>query len=195
MYMRLVVIILSLCLVGCKEDKPCVYMVDKTPVTTASLSSPEKKLNDKLVEQAEKFLKPRWEAPKHWEPQALGALRKGSWMIDNDRGKCDVSVTVFPGDVGGLLANVKRWAEQIGLSDIKEEELSVLLEPMMVDGRKAHCIVLDNPVSSQAIVACILFFEEASWFFKVMGDRECVLGEKNNFKHFLQTVSMQNNDS
>src|SRR5882672_9535971 len=56
-----------------------------------------------------------WSAPAHWAPKALGAMRKGSFSISGDAGAtADLAITAFPGDTGGLFANVNRWRGQVG---------------------------------------------------------------------------------
>jgi hypothetical protein len=39
-------------------------------------------------------------------------MRKGSWSIGPADAAADLAVTVFPGDVGGRVANFNRWRQQ-----------------------------------------------------------------------------------
>ena len=46
------------------------------------------------------------EIPENWLPGKKSSMRVGSFMIGNDQdNSVDISITSFPGDVGGLLAN------------------------------------------------------------------------------------------
>jgi hypothetical protein len=49
-------------------------------------------------------------APPHWQRQPLAPIRKASFVVEEaDGAKVDISVTSFPGESGGLLANINRW--------------------------------------------------------------------------------------
>ena len=50
-----------------------------------------------------------WQAPAGWAQKPAGAMRKASYSVPGSDGDSDLSVTAFPGDVGGELANVNRW--------------------------------------------------------------------------------------
>ena len=51
-------------------------------------------------------------------------MRLASYEVaDKNGSRLDFSVTSFPGDVGGLLANVNRWLGQIGMEEVKENEI------------------------------------------------------------------------
>jgi hypothetical protein len=58
----------------------------------------------------------KWDIPDGWKPGKESPMRMGSFAVkDNNESKLDISVTVIPGDMGGLTPNVKRWLGQIGL--------------------------------------------------------------------------------
>jgi hypothetical protein len=58
-----------------------------------------------------------WEIPSTWKDGKTSSMRIASLKVDDQNGsELDISVTTFPGDVGGLLANVNRWIGQIDLS-------------------------------------------------------------------------------
>jgi hypothetical protein len=47
-------------------------------------------------------------------------MRIGSFAVkEGNDSSLDISVTAFPGDLGGLLPNVERWLGQIGLDPSK----------------------------------------------------------------------------
>src|SRR3954468_24443237 len=56
-----------------------------------------------------------WTAPAHWTVKPATAMRKGSYAIKGDGGEADLSITAFPGETGGLLANLNRWRGQVSL--------------------------------------------------------------------------------
>ena len=70
--------------------------------------------------------------PEGWLEFAPSSIRKANFKISNATGNAEVSVTVFPGDVGGNLANVNRWRQQIGLSPIDSDTLKTVLKPTLI---------------------------------------------------------------
>src|SRR5262245_59791460 len=66
-----------------------------------------------------------WTAPAHWQAKPASAMRKGSYAIAGDGGAAaDLSITAFPGDVGGEAANVNRWRGQVSLPPASASELA-----------------------------------------------------------------------
>ena len=53
-------------------------------------------------------------APEGWESQPPGQMQVAKFTVSKDGGKADISVSVFPSDTGGTLANINRWRRQIG---------------------------------------------------------------------------------
>ena len=52
-------------------------------------------------------------------------MRIGNYAVTNEAGQSlDFSITSFPGQVGGILANVNRWLGQVGIEQTDEEVLS-----------------------------------------------------------------------
>ena len=64
-----------------------------------------------------------WTAPTTWKAKPASAMRKGSFTIPGNGGaEAELSITAFPGDVGGELANVNRWRGQISLPPLAAGE-------------------------------------------------------------------------
>ena len=130
-----------------------------------------------------------WHAPSEWTVKAAGSMRKGSYAV-GPGGALDLSVTAFPGDVGGPLANVNRWLGQVGLPPIDEPGL-----PQYTSHMEANGLVFfladtgaKDPTHEQRIVAAVVFWQGNSWFFKLMGPTDLVAKEKPEFTEFLGTV-------
>lgn len=131
--------------------------------------------------------KPTWEAPEHWIPGKPSSMRVGSFSVLGDNGKqLDFSITSFPGDVGGLLANVNRWLGQVGLNEVDESGLTNYVSPLEIDGKSAQLVIAEN--DEKSLYAALLFQTERAWFFKMIGDSELAKIEKKNFLGFLNSV-------
>lgn len=142
-----------------------------------------------MAEQSAQFDTPKWRAPDSWQPQPLGSMRKGSWLIERDGQSAELSVTVFPGDVGGDLANINRWAGQVGAPAIDDAQLKALKQTntIEVDGLPALIVDLTGD-SGKSIGGVILPRKGATWFFKMTGDTELVQAESVTFGRFMHTV-------
>jgi len=138
-----------------------------------------------MVEQSQQFGAPTFTAPEHWQAQPLGNMRKGSWQIAQDDLTADMSVLVFPGDVGGDLANINRWRQQVGLPAIDAATLAKELTAIPVGAYEGQFITLINPDTGQGIIGAILAKDGATWFFKMIGPAPLVIQEMTAFKQFL----------
>lgn len=133
----------------------------------------------------------QWTAPAHWQVKPASAMRKGSYAIAGEGGAVgDLSITAFPGDVGGETANVNRWRGQLQLASLTESEIAasvVRLESHTLAIAVADCINPDG-AAPQRILGAMVPFQGATWFFKLTGPAALVAGEKSAFLDFLKTV-------
>ncbi len=132
-----------------------------------------------------------WTAPAHWTVKPASAMRKGSYAITGDGGAtADLSVTAFPGNVGGDLANVNRWRGQIQLPPLAASELGTATTH--VDSNDLHLTVADftggTAAAPQRVLGAIVPVGDATWFFKLSGPADLVGREKAAFAAFLKTI-------
>ena len=132
-----------------------------------------------------------WTAPAHWAAKSGNAMRKGSYAIKADgvAGEADLSITAFPGDVGGDLANVNRWRGQIQLPPINQAELESTTQHL--DRNGLHITFVDltgKGAEPQRILGAIVPLEGSTWFFKLMGPAALVAKEQAAFTAFIDTI-------
>ena len=129
-----------------------------------------------------------WEIPPTWQDGKASSMRIASLKVaDKNGSKLDISVTTFPGDVGGLLANVNRWVGQIELSPVSQSSLEKYCTPFTIAGNSGHFIEAYG--EKEAVLAGALFLEKESWFFKLLGNKSLAEKEKENFIMFLHSIS------
>jgi hypothetical protein len=131
-----------------------------------------------------------WTAPASWQTKALGPMRKGSFTIPgSDAAIADLSITAFPGAVGGELANINRWRGQLSLPPISEADLPDTSSRVTVGDLVITVVDIagtgDQP---QRILGAMAPYNQAMWFFKLMGPDALVSTEKPAFLAFLQTI-------
>ncbi len=133
-----------------------------------------------------------WKAPTEWAPKPLGAMRKGSFAIPGEGGAlADLSITSFPGAVGGDLANVNRWRGQLGLIPITGAELADAVLRINANGLTINLVDLSSTDPAQArILGALVEYDGAMWFFKISGPGELVGTLKPAFVNFLQSVKV-----
>ena len=125
-----------------------------------------------------------WTAPAQWTPKKATSMRKGSYSVSGPEGAADVSITAFPGDVGGELANVNRWRGQLQLPPVPD--LTGALQPLEANGFRI--LVFDGANGGTRMLGAIVPRAGETWFFKLTGPDALVAREKPAFLDFLKTV-------
>jgi hypothetical protein len=131
-----------------------------------------------------------WEAPASWQPKAASAMRKASFDVPGAAGASELSITAFPGDVGGELANVNRWRGQVGLSLLRPDELESTVSRIESNGLKIAIVELFPPgdPNAKSILGAIVPVGGSTWFFKLTGPGASAKASKPDFIGFLHTV-------
>ena len=132
--------------------------------------------------------KPEWTVPEDWEEQAISGPRIGSFAVKGEGDALlDISVTTFPGSMGGPMANLNRWRGQLGL-DAAEGPVENLeyVTVREVGGRPAHFVELLG--GERGMLAVMVLDEAGSWFVKAMGDGALAKAQKANFVAFIDSM-------
>jgi hypothetical protein len=116
-------------------------------------------------------------------------MRKGSFAITGEGGEADLSITAFPGNVGGDLANLNRWREQIGLKPVTEAEFEAAAQRMEKNGLRMTVVdLVGTGGDAKRILGAMIPHGGATWFVKLMGPDALVAKEKSAFLAFLETI-------
>jgi hypothetical protein len=209
--LRLVLVSLSLLIAACRDSKVNAYRVPKekdvvlpvTAVADATSPSPTPASAPAAVPAAPGggmagtpvavAAGPglTWTAPAQWQPKALGAMRKGSFIIVGEAGAtADLSITAFPGAVGGEFANVNRWRSQVALPPLAETDLASAVTHLTSNGLAFTVVdfASTDAANPQRILGAMAPYDGAMWFFKLTGPDALVTKEKPAFLEFLKTV-------
>jgi len=186
------VIVAASLLGGCKDREIVTYRAPKDPAPVAPAAAPGSgdSMANTAVPTGSNSL--TWTAPSHWVAKAASAMRKGSFAVRGENGgaDADLSITAFPGDTGGLLANLNRWRGQVSLPPLAAAELEGALEHF--DGAGLHFEVVDFVGTANGaptrILGAVLSRPGETWFFKLMGPDALVAGQKEDFRNFLRSV-------
>ena len=138
---------------------------------------------------------PQWSVPKDWQVGPASAMRRATFVVAGaDDQSAEVAISVFPGSVGGLAANINRWRGQIGLAPVAPDEISGMTTDLMVGETKATVVDFkaDSAVQDrkQPMRVIVVTVPQAgnSWFFKMAGDAPLLEAQKAAFLQFVQSV-------
>jgi len=129
--------------------------------------------------------RPAWTLPEGWIEAEGSAMRIATIRIPSAP-SVDLSVTSFPGDVGGLLNNVNRWRRQIGLPPVGETELETMTAEIAAADLSGILAELTGP--DQSTLAAIFRWEGHSWFFKMTGTSPEISAQKEKFLQYISSL-------
>jgi hypothetical protein len=138
-----------------------------------------------------------WTIPTGWQSIPPSQFLLVEFSISGANGaKAEVNVASMGVEGGGLLANVNRWRGQIGLGAIGENDLIQLAQSLDVPGGKATLVdfagVDAKTGAPTRLIGAIVSQNDQTWFYKLMGDRKVVAGQKNAFTKFIQSANYAN---
>lgn len=131
---------------------------------------------------------PTWSVPAGWQagPVQPGP-RVASFTVSDGEARAEVAVTSFSGEVGGLLANLNRWRQQLGLaavSDLAESPVTALT----VDGAQASLIELE--AAGHRMLVVYLGLGDRTWVFKMLGDGPLIAAQRDAFLAFVTSTEL-----
>jgi hypothetical protein len=124
-------------------------------------------------------------------PGTVGGMRKAAFVVQDGERKVEITAIDLAARAGALLPNVNLWRKQIQLDEITAGELDTEIRPIQVAGVGGHYVELLGPKqvdSPQAILGVVVNREDRAWFFKLCGDAELALREKDRFRNFVKSV-------
>jgi hypothetical protein len=127
----------------------------------------------------------QWKVPNAWQKLPAGQMQVAKFSVpERDGGKAEVSVSVFPSDTGGTLANVNRWRRQIGLNEVDEAGLKSCVTGLDA-APGAVLVTLTN--EQKQMLGAIVPREGKWWFYKMLGDASAVASAQEDFVQFVKT--------
>ena len=135
----------------------------------------------------------KYQAPPGWkEDPSPRSPRIASFEVKEAEQRAEVTVTVFPGDVGGLRQNVVRWRSQVGLPEASDEEMLKDVKKIEAAGSSGDYLDVAGPGAggqqATRMLAVSLPRDDQTWFFKMTGPVELVGKQKAAFEAFVKSV-------
>ena len=188
---------------GCEKAEPTSYLIPKED-RTVEMPAPRDAAKEAAADSSGTMrVLPGMEAaadaaggitytvPRGWEELEPSGIRKANLKVTDANGSAELTVLVFPGDVGGRLANINRWREQIGLDAVTPEELPAFTESYKISNHGGLYVRLEG--NMQSILGALLPFHGSTWFFKLQGHTDTVRANEAAMKSFLNSVKIEDN--
>jgi hypothetical protein len=166
---------------------PAAAQPAPSPAVAAPMVAPAS-----MKAEAAAFDAPKWaKLPAGWVVGPDNAMRKATWIVSGPNGsKAEIAVTVFPGTVGGLTANVNRWRGQIGLPPAGSDEIAASAKSVKVGGLDSQRFVMTSADGQKSVDAVMSSKDGATWFFKMNGETAAVVANGAAFVAFLSASQL-----
>jgi len=180
------------------EAAPAPAAAAPTPAPVAQAPAPSPAAAAPMVApasmkaEAAGFEAPKWAAlPAGWSVGPENSMRKATWIVAGPNGStAEIAVTVFPGSVGGLAANVNRWRGQVGLPSSGPDEIAASAQAGKVGGIDSQRFVMTSADGKTSLDAFMTPKDGATWFFKMKGDAAAVEANAAAFAAFLSASKL-----
>ncbi|MBL7041902.1 MAG: hypothetical protein ISR77_24935 [Pirellulaceae bacterium] len=187
------VVLIAFAISGCSSEEQIIrYEVDRDEATDSNEHTPAKPHH---AAPAAASVKLSYDTPEGWKPGEVRGMRKAAFRVEDGDRKVEITVIDMPAAVGRmLLDNVNEWRRQLQLEAIARAELQETVRPIEVAGEQGHYVELVGPEdaeSRRAILAVVAIHGAKSWFFKLLGDAELALQEKERFEAFVKSVKFE----
>ena len=137
-----------------------------------------------------------YELPQGWVQKAQSNMVLLAFQTGNPPELfADLSISAFPGDVGGQAANVNRWRRQMGLGPVDPDAALSLIRPVDISGMDGWQVDLTGPEGAVAgggsakMVVSAVFHDGKTWFFKFVGPAAVIDGEFERYSAFIDSVT------
>ena len=173
--------LLSLALLSCKAKKE---------IPTYRIADTDSPTNPTLTETTpptapNKQPRPlRWIAPETWEEQTPGQFQVALYRIAPN---VTAAVSQFPGDAGGIFANVNRWREQVGLTPANE----IGGDTIALEDGKSEARWFEMKGTERSILAAIIPVDGATWFFKLDSSTIAIETARPAFMDLLKSIDIR----
>ena len=140
--------------------------------------------------------KPSWTVPAGWQEGQLSQFLIAKYVVEGtDGAQAAINVSSLGGDGGGLLPNVNRWRQQLGLPPVAEDDLANL-PALETSGGKGVLIDFSGTDGRSGkparLVGVVLPLGGQTWFYKLMGDANLVAQQRDALVKFVQSATYPN---
>ena len=132
-----------------------------------------------------------YDVPAGWQEQPVqpGGMRLAAFKTGSGDKVPETTIIALPGGAGGLLANVNRWRDQIGLPPTTEDQLRK--DARMLDTKAGATVSVDFSGPKGRTLGAVLLHGGRSWFVKMTGPADLVAPQQPAFDAFLKSLRFE----
>ena len=133
-----------------------------------------------------------WTKPESWTEKPATGQRLATFAV----GGSECTIVSFPGNTGGLEANLRRWLGQLKVekSDTEVQAFAATAEHLKsAGGLDVQLFDFQSMVaagSESSMLAAIVSVGESTVFVKLMGAPALLSGEKDNFRALCVSLGL-----
>jgi hypothetical protein len=131
-----------------------------------------------------------WTVPEGWravsseQPMRVATFRAGAGD------GLEVTVAAFPGDAGGLLANINRWRGQLGMEPTNDADLAGAMRLSTDHGVEVRTLRLVGRKGQDMLGAVVHPGDGQTWFVKAMGEPGAITQLSESFAAFAGSLRL-----
>ena len=135
-----------------------------------------------------------WTAPEGWTELPGADMRLATFQIGPDKTEC--TIVAFPGEAGGIRANIVRWLGQVKI-EVGDEQLDAFLrsQPSITTEGGLPCTLFDfapllpeGDTTATSMLAGIAAAGRQSIFIKLTGPVPLLAAEKERFTALCRSL-------
>jgi hypothetical protein len=186
--------VLAAGLVGCdRSDRPHVQQEPKEAGQSAATTQPSAGQPAVVQQAAEQSDDIRWTVPAGWKEMPPKPMRRATFAVAGEQSPVVVTVIPLGLEAGGVLPNVNRWEEQVGLPKSPEADLGKVVRRITVGGTPTDMVDLVGPAAAAGnqrprMLGAMMTHGQQVWFFKLLGPDDVVGPQKENFEAFVKSI-------
>ena len=134
----------------------------------------------------------KFSAPEGWSAGKTSTMVQARFLKSTGDAEAQITVIEMPANVNEWVPNVKRWADQVGLNELTDQQLTERTSDIKVDqvSGKLVDLVVDSD-SEQGVIAAMVKRQGSAWFFKLSGEKELVDQSRKEFEAFMDSIRYQ----
>jgi len=133
---------------------------------------------------------PVWTVPAGWTKlDQQKPMRFATYKAGDGATAVEVVLSTFPGEVGGLWANVNRWRGQVALAPIPQDQLAANVTPFEAPGFTGNTMRLKGETQHMLGAMIKDTKNERTWFVKITGTPAAIDAQEAAFIAFAKSFA------
>ena len=172
-------------LLGCSESAPPIDSYQQWVGTKKPVTAPVRTAGPVV-----------WKTPEGWTDRGASGMRLTTFVVQAGDPEVQCTVSIFPGDTGGVRANISRWLRQLGLATdaASLDATEAALQPIQTAGGwtaswvdfRANAKKENVP---EALLGAIVPMEGQTLFVKLSGPLALLDAEADRVRGLIESLA------